>query len=72
MDNEKRYIAHNLRTLRRKKGISVGELAKSVKLLKSTISNIENEVTHQHQIDTIVILSQFFNVDVHDFIYKKF
>ena len=72
MDNEKRYIAHNLRTLRREKGFSIGGLAKSVKLSESTISNIENEVTHQHQIDTIVILSKFFNVDVHDFIYKKF
>lgn len=71
MDNEKRYIAHNLKTLRKREKMTTSDLAMSVNLSESTISNIENEVTHQHQIDTIVVLSKFFNVKVHDFVYKK-
>ena len=42
MDNEAQKLGQNLKRIRTKKGISQGDIARTLKVHKSHISNIEN------------------------------
>lgn len=68
----KRYVGHNLRALRKKHKKTVKEVSKKTGLAISTIEDIEDEISFSNYIDTIVKLSNFFGIRVHDFVYKKF
>ena len=68
---KERYVGHNLKKLRKKKGKTRKEVSKETGLAVSTIQDIENEISFSNYIDTIVILSKYFDVKVHDFVYKK-
>lgn len=70
MNDKKSYVSENLNTLRKKNKMTINELSNAVDLSNSTIKNIEEGVSLQN-IDTIVKISKFFNVKVHDFVYKK-
>lgn len=71
MNEKRKYICENLKKLRLKKGMTIEDLSEETGLAESTIENIENEITFQSRIDTIVILSSYFNEKVHDFVYKE-
>lgn len=67
-----RHVGHNLRKLRKKHKKTFKEVSKETGLAISTIEDIENEISFSNYIDTIVKLSNYFGVRVHDFVYKKF
>lgn len=69
---KERYVGKNLRKLRKQKGKTVKAVSQETGLAISTIDDIENEVSLNNNIDTIVTLSNYFGVKVHDFVYKKF
>ncbi|WP_181998626.1 helix-turn-helix domain-containing protein [Paraclostridium sordellii] len=69
---KERYLGHNLRKLRKQKGKTLKEVSKETGLAVSTIEDIENKISFSNYISTIVALSNYFEVKVHDFVYKKF
>ncbi|XTR39281.1 helix-turn-helix domain-containing protein (plasmid) [Paraclostridium tenue] len=69
---KERYVGQNLKKLRKKKEKTVKEVSIETGLAISTIQDIENEISFSNYIDTIVTLSKYFGVKVHDFVYKKF
>lgn len=69
---KERFIGKNLKKLRKDKGKTLKEVSQETGLAVSTIEDIENEVSFSNYIDTIVKLSRYFEISVHDFVYKKF
>lgn len=67
-----RNVAQNLKTLRVKKNLEQKDVAKETGLSLSTIINIESGITSDISINTIVKLAEFFDVKVHEFVYKEF
>ena len=68
---KKRYIAQNLLYLRMKKGKTIKDVSKETGLSQSTLDDIENDVSIRNSINTIVIICNYFNVKVDDFVYKN-
>ena len=68
---KKRYIAQNLLYLRIKKGKTIKDVSKETGLSQSTLDDIENDVSIRNSINTIVIICNYFNVKVDDFVYKN-
>lgn len=69
---KERFVGKNLKKLRKEKGKTLKEVSQETGLAVSTIEDIENEVSFSNYIDTIVKLSRYFEISVHDFVYKKF
>lgn len=69
---KERFVGKNLKKLRKDKGKTLKEVSQETGLAVSTIEDIENEVSFSNYIDTIVKLSKYFEISVHDFVYKKF
>ena len=69
---KERFVGKNLKKLRKEKGKTLKEVSQETGLAISTIEDIENEISFSNYIDTIVKLSKYFEVRVHDFVYKKF
>lgn len=69
---KERFVAKNLKKLRKEKGKTLKEVSQETGLAISTIEDIENEISFSNYIDTIVKLSKYFEVRVHDFVYKNF
>ena len=63
--NAKRILAYNMRRLRRERGWSQEYLAELSGLSRNFISYLER-VEKSPSIDTISMLSEAFNVDVHE------
>ncbi|SCJ45193.1 Uncharacterized protein conserved in bacteria [uncultured Clostridium sp.] len=69
---KEKFVGKNLKKLRKEKGKTLKEVSQETGLAISTIEDIENEISFSNYIDTIVKLSKYFEVRVHDFVYKKF
>ena len=46
------------------------DLSKETGLSQSTLDDIENDISIRNSINTIVIICNYFNVKVDDFVYK--
>lgn len=68
---KKTYISENLKSIRKRKNLELQEISNEIGIAISTLNNIENGTTKQNNLDTIVKISQYFNVKVQDFVYKK-
>ena len=53
-----------------KKGKTMKDLSKETGLSQSTLDDIENDISIRNSINTIVIICNYFNVKVDDFVYK--
>ena len=69
---KEKFVGKNLKKLRKDKGKTLKEVSQETGLAISTIEDIENEISFSNYIDTIVKLSKYFEIRVHDFVYKKF
>ena len=57
------YFAHNLKILRKEKGLSQPELAKELNVSKGMISFWENEI-YEPTATNIISVAKFFNVSI--------
>ena len=57
------YFAHNLKMLRKEKGLSQPQLAKELNVSKGMISFWENEVC-EPTISNVIVVAQFFNISI--------
>lgn len=69
---KERYVGQNLKKLRKEKGKTLKDVSQGTGLAISTIEDIENEISFSNYISTIIKLSNYFEIKVHDFVYKKF
>lgn len=65
------YLSHNLKKLRTERNLELKEIMEETGVGIATLKNIESGTTKKNNIKTIVALSEFFNVSVHDFVYTK-
>lgn len=57
-------IGSNINTIRRKKGLSLSELAEKAEISKSYLSNIERNLNDNPSIQVLVKIAQVLNVDI--------
>jgi len=67
VENEAQRLGQNLKRIRTKKGISQGDIARTLKVNKSHISNIENGKSNP-TLKTIAKLAKAVSVPVEDLI----
>ena len=65
------YIANNLKKLRTDRDLEYKDIMQETGISVSTLKNIEEGLYKNNNIKTIVALSVFFKVSVHDFVYTE-
>ena len=64
------YFAHNLKVLRKEKGLNQPQLAKCLNVSKGMISFWENEKC-EPTASNIIIVAQFFNISIDELLLTK-
>lgn len=57
------YFAHNLRVLRKEKGLSQPQLAEYLNVSKGMISFWENEIC-EPTVSNVIVVAKFFNISI--------
>lgn len=68
--NKQRYLSENVRYLRNKKRMTVRKFAEYVGLNYSTIESIENGLTEEPSMITIITIAKASDIKVEDLLYK--
>lgn len=64
-------IANNLIYLRKKHNLNRMELSHRLNMNESIIRAVENGVSKNPRIDTIIKLTKYFEISIDDFVYKN-
>ena len=65
------HIANNLKKLRTDRDLEYKDIMQETGISVSTLKSIEEGLYKNNNIKTIVALSDFFDVKVHDFVYTE-
>ena len=64
------YFAHNLKVLRKEKGLSQPQLAKELNVSKGMISFWENEIC-EPSASNVITVARFFNISIDEVLIKQ-
>jgi transcriptional regulator with XRE-family HTH domain len=64
------YFAHNLKLLRKEKGLTQPQLAQHLNISKGMVSFWENEVC-EPTISNIIVVAKFFNITIDELLLVK-